>query len=352
MARTEARVFVSAWEKGSDFRDLKRRAQGTYFFLLSNPDLSHAGTLPLRLSRWSATAAEQTIEDLEQDLAELEASRFIVVDKVTEEVLVRSLIRRDKVAMNPGLFQAAVQQIALVESTRIRAVILGELRRLEASPQEVNGKVKPIMAAVIETLSREIDPPPDGPSAGPDGGPPEGPPLGPAEGGCVTSKGKGADVRTEVVPPTPFPRPPSNSSSATASRDAEAGQGREDVRRVCEHLADCIAGNGSKRPTITKRWEDAARLLMDKDGRTEEQVHRAIDWCQDDDFWRSNILSMPKLREKYDQLRLKAMNGRASPGAGPVRSTTDERVAQAQALKERFRTPPPVTIRGEITDGS
>lgn len=91
---------------------------------------------------------------------------------------------------------------------------------------------------------------------------------------------------------------------------------RDDVERLCAHLADRIEANGSKRPTITRRWRDAARLLLDRDNRTEEQVVRAIDWCQADEFWRSNILSMPKLREKYDQLRLAAQ--RAS-GAGTSR---------------------------------
>lgn len=84
---------------------------------------------------------------------------------------------------------------------------------------------------------------------------------------------------------------------------------RPDVEQVCRHLADRIEANGSKRPTITKAWRDAARRLIDRDGRSVEQIVRAIDWCQDDDFWRSNILSMPKLREKYDQLRLAAQRG-------------------------------------------
>jgi hypothetical protein len=106
---------------------------------------------------------------------------------------------------------------------------------------------------------------------------------------------------------------------------------RSDVDRLCAHLADRIEGNGSKRPTVTKRWQDAARLLLDRDKRTEEQVHAAIDWCQDDDFWRSNILSMPKLRERYDQLRLAAQrtNGdRPRPGNPYL---DDLRAAQAAA---------------------
>jgi hypothetical protein len=88
---------------------------------------------------------------------------------------------------------------------------------------------------------------------------------------------------------------------------------RDDAERLCAHLADRIEANGSKRPNpATKRWRDAARLLLDADGRTEQQVHAAIDWCQDNEFWRSNILSMPKLREKYDQLRLRAHTERNS----------------------------------------
>ncbi|MFF8716200.1 HNH endonuclease [Streptomyces sp. NPDC015184] len=97
-----------------------------------------------------------------------------------------------------------------------------------------------------------------------------------------------------------------NTSSVPASRTPDPTPDRDDVERICQHLADRVEGNGSKRPEITKTWRTAARLMLDKDGRTEEQVHRCIDWCQDNGFWRSNVMSMPKLREKYDQLRLQA----------------------------------------------
>ncbi|WP_433520089.1 hypothetical protein ACQP2T_63855 (plasmid) [Nonomuraea sp. CA-143628] len=131
--------------------------------------------------------------------------------------------------------------------------------------------------------------------------------------------------------------------------EGEAEPLREDVERLCRHLAARIVENGSKPPTIGKRWRNAARLMIDKDGRTEEQIHLAIDWCQSDEFWRSNVLSMPTLRDQYDRLRLQAKNqaGRRQPPAS-ARSTTDERVAAAQSLKERFRTGTPPTIQGEI----
>jgi len=94
------------------------------------------------------------------------------------------------------------------------------------------------------------------------------------------------------------------------------GVPREDVERVCAHLADRIEGNGSKRPSITRTWRDEARLMLDNDGRPEENVHKAIDWCQDNAFWHSKIMSMPKLREKYDQLRLQADQERKQRAGG------------------------------------
>lgn len=110
-------------------------------------------------------------------------------------------------------------------------------------------------------------------------------------------------------------------SSGTAEGGSDAtdlNEGREDVDRLCGHLVERMVKNGCKRPSITKKWRDSARLLMDSDKRTEEQVHRCIDWAHDDEFWRGKILSMPKLRDQYDQLRLDAerKRSRGSPGGG------------------------------------
>jgi hypothetical protein len=81
---------------------------------------------------------------------------------------------------------------------------------------------------------------------------------------------------------------------------------RADVSSICTLLADLIESNGSPRPKVTKTWEDSARLLLDKDGRELESAARLIRWSQQSSFWKANILSMPKFREKYDQLRLQA----------------------------------------------
>jgi helix-turn-helix protein len=79
----------------------------------------------------------------------------------------------------------------------------------------------------------------------------------------------------------------------------------QDAEILCLLLAELIEGNGSKRPPITQQWRDEARRLLDRDHRDPHEAERVMRWCQADPFWRSNVLSMPKFRQRYDQLRLR-----------------------------------------------
>lgn len=93
---------------------------------------------------------------------------------------------------------------------------------------------------------------------------------------------------------------------------AVADPPRTDVEGMCRYFAVALARNGAK-ATITDKWRTEARLLLDRDKREPSEIRAVIDWSTSDSFWRANILSIPKLREKYDQLRL-AME-HAHPGA-------------------------------------
>ena len=55
-----------------------------------------------------------------------------------------------------------------------------------------------------------------------------------------------------------------------------------------------------------------------------EQVRAAIDWATSYPFWRSNILSMSKLREKYDQLRLSAKRANPAQNREPAYAGREE----------------------------
>lgn len=109
----------------------------------------------------------------------------------------------------------------------------------------------------------------------------------------------------------------------------------DDATRLCELLADWIEKNGSKRPKITNGWLVECERLIRIDGRTPEQVQNAIAWCQQDPFWRGNILSMPKLRQRYDQLRLAAqrsgVHGSTSNGYAYRQQREEAMFAKARA---------------------
>jgi hypothetical protein len=54
-----------------------------------------------------------------------------------------------------------------------------------------------------------------------------------------------------------------------------------------------------------QRWTRDIDLLLRVDKRDSEEVRSVIEWCQQDDFWKTVIFSTSNLREKYPTLRSK-----------------------------------------------
>ena len=115
----------------------------------------------------------------------------------------------------------------------------------------------------------------------------------------ASSAGNGVHITTQRGAgdaPKPYIQPSIEPSSVFMS----------EAMNLCELLAHEIEANGSRKPKITSRWVQDMEKIMRLDNRSPEQVRLAILWCQDNAFWKANILSPTKLREKYDQLRLQA----------------------------------------------
>jgi len=133
--------------------------------------------------------------------------------------------------------------------------------------------------------------------------------------GSMGGKAKARAVASAIASAKQTPKQTASKPLAETDTDTDLREGsndpsssgsltRPDVERLCEHLLRRLVENDVKVPDkIGKRWRDAARLLMDRDGRSEQQIHAAIDWSQTDPFWRANIHSMPTLRDQYDKLR-------------------------------------------------
>lgn len=286
MARSHARIFTSIW-RDDDWRNLSAEAQRVYLLLLSQPTMNHAGVLPLTVQRWANSCVDTDSADVIQALKELQEARYVVVDPDTEEVLVRSLMRRDGVWRQPNVLKAAMKEAVETTSSRLRQALSVEVRRMleEDLPEGVRGELEAVSEAFASEPAANHPETWSEPFPNPSRTLPE--PF-EAQSLVVVEGNVGKDS-------------PSTSTSPSTSAPP-----RLDVEQLCSRLADRIVENGSKRPNVTARWKREARLILDVDQRPLEQALRLIDWCQASTFWRANIMSIPKFRQKYDQLRLQA----------------------------------------------
>ena len=152
MARSESRWKVSIWVEDLDFLALTKDAQRVYFMLVTQPTISLCGVLALTTGRWERSARDETPEELALALKELEDAGFIVIDRDTEELWVRTFILHDGVARSPKTLAAAKEQVGMIASATIREGVNSVFSRLanggevieSAKPQEnrVSGKTK------------------------------------------------------------------------------------------------------------------------------------------------------------------------------------------------------------------
>ena len=101
----------------------------------------------------------------------------------------------------------------------------------------------------------------------------------------------------------------------TASRKANAStssaSGEHDINKdINRNISELLLNEILKRkPDIKKpdldKWDGDVDLMIRIDNRKPEEIKKVIIWCQQDTFWRNNILSTSKLRKQFDQLSLK-----------------------------------------------
>jgi hypothetical protein len=129
MARRYSQVNTSIWQD-EDFRQLSESAQLAYLKLITQPDITPVGTLPLTLRRWAASTAGLAIDCLSIALTELENGLFVVVDHDREELLVRSFVKWDAGSANSKRLTAIKSAAASVGSPILRGVVAFELNKV------------------------------------------------------------------------------------------------------------------------------------------------------------------------------------------------------------------------------
>jgi len=125
-------------------------------------------------------------------------------------------------------------------------------------------------------------------------------------------------------------------SSSAASGADQQGQKQwpDDVVRLSQLLAELMVANGHKRPTVGQLWFQAADRMLRLDRRPVAEAEAVLRWSQADEFWQGNILSMSKLREKYDMLRARRNRDQRESGTDHTAGLRDV-TAETQAEQQR-----------------
>lgn len=139
-----------------DFLNLTMPAQWFFLTLIGDSKLSYAGVAPYHLGRMAQRAGETTGRDVLLAAAELSERHFIVVDEETEEVMIRSHIRKDPFMKNPRLAVTMTKDYGNVASKRIRGVIVHELTRLRREQPDLGAWEKPQVKTILRQTP--IDP--------------------------------------------------------------------------------------------------------------------------------------------------------------------------------------------------
>lgn len=159
MAREFGAVNVTIWQD-ADFRNLPLPAQHLYLLLWTHPDLSYCGVVDYRPGRLAKLADGLTAEVVELAAQCLEARHFLVIDRESEEVLVRSWMRWDGLMKQPRLAVSMAKAYASVASNLIRGVVVHEVSRIRDQHPELscwgNDKVAGVLSQPSVSAKDEV----------------------------------------------------------------------------------------------------------------------------------------------------------------------------------------------------
>lgn len=128
MARKFAQIQVSIWTD-EDFKSLPAVEQHMYFVLLSQPRMNLVGMIDYIPSRLAICVDEWTADDVERLIKGLEQRRYVIVDRDTHELILRSFVRRDGLLRSNTITKGAAADYAEVMSDKLRTAIDDELIR-------------------------------------------------------------------------------------------------------------------------------------------------------------------------------------------------------------------------------
>jgi len=126
--------------------------------------------------------------------------------------------------------------------------------------------------------------------------------------GGVTGVTRGGDVGVTLTINNNHPLNHPSFLSEDSVSDVRASQTfldskfKDDAEELSDLLGSLCVENGYRKTKVTQQWAVDMDKLMRIDGYTPADVELVLRWSQADSFWRDNIRSPHKLREKFERL--------------------------------------------------
>jgi hypothetical protein len=134
---------------------------------------------------------------------------------------------------------------------------------------------------------------------------------------------------------TPKANPPVVEESPTPKARSTAKPSHE-----AEKLAALLSGEIRRNapdyritPAKQRKWADVADRMLRLDHKSYDEIAGMIVWVQRDEFWRANVLSMQKLREKFDDLKIRRAR-ESKPRASKANPGFEDHIAEILASEK------------------
>ena len=153
--RDHARVNLGIWGD-DDFRNLTPVEQHLYFVLWTSPNLSYCGSgdwLPKRLAKF---AGGWTPDQVEASVVGLEHEKFVIVDRDTDEFLLRSWVKHDGLWKTPNMAVSVANARAALGSQVLRGVVVHEMTKLKSKHPDSGSWRREAVASMLE--QDDVDP--------------------------------------------------------------------------------------------------------------------------------------------------------------------------------------------------
>jgi hypothetical protein len=324
-----SKVFVKIWHS-KDFRTLSEEGKMLFLYLLTSPHRNMGGFyyLPLPYICFDIGLDEKRVIKAFEELTDKDMALY---DYNTQVVLIKKWFCYNPIE-NKNQAKGLNKQLAEIPKSKL---------------------FKPFVNCVkehckyIETILNGFDIPSENPSET------LSKPF--AKPGTGTGTGTGTGEEDSPNPPGPdalqAPQEEHEENEPIESSDNSKKEPKytecDPPYRAAVYLRNRILENNARARVPTEDPEDK---LMQKWAQEMDRLHRIgppggsqgyswkeireiIDFCQDDDFWRANILSAAKLREKCVQLENQMRRVGSQPRGHPTMSSN---VANALRLVEKY----------------